>query len=71
MIVFTLVILFYSLRPVGNDFKSVVLHLLLILYYIPVNAGYAVNDMKDSFFVLTTVYIVFKTESRKGISAPG
>ncbi len=59
MIVFTLVILFYSLRPVGNDFKSVVLHLLLILYYIRVIAGYAVNDMKDSFFVLTTVYIVF------------
>lgn len=55
---FILIVLFYSMRPVWDDFMSIVLHLLMILYFIPMNAEYAIHDLPFSFLVLSSLYMI-------------
>ena len=57
-LLFILIVLFYSMRPVWDDFMSIVLHLLMILYFIPMNAEYAIHDLPFSFLVLSSLYMI-------------
>lgn len=55
---FAIIIMFYSMRPMWDDFKSVLLHFIMILYYIPINVEYVIHENPVSFLAFTSLYII-------------
>lgn len=53
-VVMFIVAFYYSSIPTHFGLKSVVLHCMMFLYYIPINSAYAIHNLDASFLWLTT-----------------
>lgn len=68
-IVFIAISLIYVHREGKSTFQDALLHVIMVLYYIPMNASYSINNLPTEFFVLTNCYciilILILSKSRK------
>lgn len=55
-VVFTAVAVFYLRSPIRDAFIKNLMLFLFVLYYIPLNSAYAINDQTFGFFLLSNLY---------------
>ena len=73
-LVMLMIAIYYSRQKFEYNTVAVVLHVLFIFYYIPINSAYAIHNLESDFFVLSSIYFLFiiillgryKAESKQG-----
>lgn len=58
-LVMLVVAIYYSKRKFEYNTVSVVLHVLFIFYYIPINSAYAIHNLELDFFILSSIYFIW------------
>lgn len=57
-LVMLIVAMYYSSRKFEYNTVSVVLHVLFIFFYIPINSAYAIHNLESDFFILSSIYFL-------------
>lgn len=57
-VVFLAVAAIYLRFPIKGRFPQWIMHILFVLYYIPLNSAFALNDTTWGFFILSNLYFI-------------